>query len=70
MQEIKTNKVRCKLCGDVIESKSAHDFKFCKCGAIAVDGGHKQLYRTFNPNCGHEYFDVVEELSEWKAGEA
>lgn len=34
------NKIRCNKCGDIIESISVHDFKFCKCGAVAVDGGH------------------------------
>ena len=27
------NAIRCKKCGEVIESKSVHDFKFCSCGA-------------------------------------
>jgi len=34
------NKARCKLCGDVVESKHRHDFVWCKCGEIAVDGGN------------------------------
>jgi len=33
------NKIKCKKCGDVIESLYTHDFKRCKCGAIFVDGG-------------------------------
>lgn len=37
------NRIRCKLCKDVIESLTEHDFKRCKCGAVAVDGG--QDYR-------------------------
>ena len=28
--KIIVNKIKCKKCGDVIESKSVHDFKFCK----------------------------------------
>ena len=39
------NKIRCKKCGDIIESKSVHDFKFCKCKSVAVDGGHEYLRR-------------------------
>ena len=31
--------VYCKLCTDTIESTSVHDCKFCKCGAVGVDGG-------------------------------
>lgn len=33
------NKIKCKHCGDVIESKHVHDFKRCSCGRVAVDGG-------------------------------
>jgi len=41
MEKILVNKIRCKKCGEVIESADRHDFKFCKCGAVAVDGGQK-----------------------------
>ena len=47
MEKIKINKIRCKRCGDIIESKTVHDFKFCKCGAVAVDGGKEYLRRCF-----------------------
>lgn len=33
------NKVRCKKCDDVIESRHTHHFVTCQCGAISVDGG-------------------------------
>ena len=33
------NKVQCKKCLDIIESKHVHDFVQCKCGSIFVDGG-------------------------------
>lgn len=33
------NKVRCKKCDDIIESKHRHDFVRCRCGSIYVDGG-------------------------------
>lgn len=55
------NVIRCKKCGDIIESKSVHDFKFCKCGAVAVDGGKDYLRR-----CGN--LDDFEELSEVSTG--
>ena len=32
-------KIRCKRCGDIIESKSRHDLVYCKCERIAIDGG-------------------------------
>lgn len=40
------NQVRCKKCEDTPFSASRHDFKSCKCGAIAVDGGQEYLRRV------------------------
>ena len=31
--------VYCKNCKDTIESKSPHDFKYCSCGKVGIDGG-------------------------------
>ena len=56
MQKILVNKIKCKKCGDVIESKSRHNFKSCSCGAVSVDGGLDYIRR-----CGEE--DDYEELS-------
>jgi len=56
MEKIIVNKIKCKKCGDIIESKYTHDFKMCKCGSIAVDGGHDYLRRVGN-------LDNIEELS-------
>lgn len=50
MQRIITNKIKCKKCGDVIESEYTHDFKMCRCGAVGVDGGHDYLRRLGNPD--------------------
>lgn len=44
--KIVMNKIKCNKCGDIIESKTVHDFKFCSCGAVAVDGGHEYLKRS------------------------
>ena len=33
-------KLRCKKCGDIIESKHSHDFKWCKCHSCYIDGGN------------------------------
>ena len=58
MEKIIINKIRCKKCGDIIESTYRHDFKFCKCGALGVDGGKDYLRR-----CGNRM--DWEELSEY-----
>jgi len=40
------SKVKCKLCGDIIESKHIHDFKWCKCKETFIDGGNSGYIRT------------------------
>ena len=49
MPRIIRNAIRCKKCGDIIESKTVHDFKFCSCGSCAVDGGHDYQRRCGKP---------------------
>ena len=56
---IKRNMAKCKKCGDVIESKYRHDFVYCSCQAIAVDGGKDYLRRVGYP-------EDMEELSEYE----
>ncbi len=58
-KEIISNKIKCKKCGDITESKSINDYKRCSCGAVAVDGGKDYLKRI-----GSE--EDYEELSEIK----
>ena len=43
------NRATCNLCKKTIESKHRHDFKFCQCGAIFVDGGKDYLRRGGDP---------------------
>jgi len=57
-QIIIRNSIKCLSCDDEIESRHVHDFKFCKCGKIAVDGGHEYLKR-----CGERRF--MQETSEF-----
>ena len=59
MEKILRNKIRCRKCNDIIESLSVHDFKYCKCGAVSVDGGHDYLRRGGNR-------EDWEELSEYE----
>ena len=47
---IKRNAAKCKLCGDVIESKYRHDFVQCQCGEIFVDGGFDYIRQGGNLN--------------------
>ena len=47
MSKIIKNMIQCNTCGDIIESTSHHDFKYCKCGRVFVDGGHDYLRRGY-----------------------
>lgn len=49
-EKIISNKIKCKKCGDIIESKSTNDLKICSCGAVAVDEGTEYLKRIGNEN--------------------
>ncbi len=33
------NRAKCKLCTEVIESKTINDYVSCSCGEISIDGG-------------------------------
>lgn len=33
------NRAQCDECGDIVESKSRHDWRRCTCGNLFVDGG-------------------------------
>ena len=40
------SKVKCTLCGDIIESKYRHDYVECSCGYTFVDGGNDYIRTT------------------------
>ena len=61
MRKIIKNSIKCNLCGEIIVSEHVHDFKFCKCGAVAVDGGNEYLRRCFKDS-----EDDYTELSEYE----
>jgi len=56
---ITRNAAQFRQCGDVIESEFRHEYKWCKCGAIAVDGGKDYLRRAARD----DFADLIE-LSE------
>jgi len=61
-RDILHNRIKCLACNEVIESFTRHDFKFCGCGKIAVDGGKDYLKRVGD-------LEGYEELSEFKEKE-
>lgn len=60
---ILTNKIRCRKCGDILESKSVHDFKMCRCGSVGVDGGRSYLRRIGDPIDYDEWSEFEKEES-------
>ena len=48
-------------CNNIIESVSRHDFKFCKCGAVAVDG-RKEYVRRYGNKEDWEKLSEIKDL--------
>lgn len=61
VERIVTNKVKCLLCDTEVESKHRHDFKSCKCGNIAADGGKEYIRRVGN---GLDNPETIQEMNE------
>lgn len=58
------NMVKCKKCGDIIESTYRHDFVTCSCGEVSVDGGHAYLRRCFKDDDSYEELSEEKEISD------
>ena len=59
-ERIIRNAIQCRRCGDVIESKSVHDFVTCSCGACCVDGGREYLRRCCINEPEKDYIELSE----------
>lgn len=46
--DIFLNQAKCLKCSDVITSSHRHDFVWCSCKSLAVDGGSAYSKRLFN----------------------
>ena len=56
------NAIKCKHCGDVIESTYRHDFVTCSCGCCSVDGGLDYLRRCFKNFQEEDYTELSETI--------
>ncbi len=54
------NRIKCLKCKEIIESFTVHDFKFCGCGNVFVDGG-KDYLRRGGDLLGYEELSKYEE---------
>ena len=61
MSKLIKNVAKCNKCGDIIESTHRHDFKWCSCRSIFVDGGLDYIRR------GGELNDIIE-MCDWDDG--
>lgn len=64
LRRIIRNQARCNQCKDIIESEDRHDFKWCSCGNLAVDGGHDYLRRVMSAGASLDEFDELSEYEE------
>ena len=56
-----SNKIQCNKCKQIIESIHTHDYKFCKCDTVGVDGGKDYLRRMGKSS---EYTELSEFLDD------
>lgn len=59
MRKIIKNAIKCNHCGDIIESKTRHQFVECSCKTVYVDGGLDYLRRGFK-NSQDDYTELSE----------
>lgn len=52
-----SQKLKCKNCGDIIQSTHRHDMVWCKCGLIAIDGGDDYTKITGDKENWEFYYD-------------
>ena len=52
---MKTTGIKCNKCRVTIFSRARHDFRYCKCGGCAIDGG-QDYFRIIGE--GYEVVDL------------
>ena len=63
MRKIIRNAIKCKHCGDVIESTYRHNLVTCSCGSCSVDGGLDYLRRSFKNSEEKDFIDLSEVIN-------
>ena len=60
--------ITCPLCHCTIYSRARHDFRYCKCGAVSIDGGFNYTKcawddkRVFMPETHDLFVDTTKEM--------
>lgn len=60
----KKTKIKCLKCGDIIESKFRHDFRWCSCKNIFIDGGNDYLRYGGNIEDEDSFVFITEEVED------
>ena len=55
---MKVSAVRCRGCGDTIYSRARHDFHWCSCESVAVDGGFEYLKLSAKTEADFEHLQI------------
>ena len=69
----KITAIKCSTCRDTIFSRARHDFHWCSCGEVAVDGGFDYLKISFKKEMPSQIALEVEEtkkelFDDWNFG--
>lgn len=64
--------VKCNKCKQVVYSRARHDFHWCSCGHVAVDGGQEDYTRVIGSDWSPVDFEMNVSLkrlvNDWKYG--
>lgn len=47
---VKVSAIQCPKCKDIIFSRAHHDYHYCSCGAVSIDGGLHYLRYGWDPS--------------------
>ena len=56
-------KIKCLKCLDTIQSFDRHDFKWCSCGNVFIDGGFDYI-RCGGPGFRDDSYEFIPEIKE------
>ena len=59
LQRQQGGRIRCKHCNTVIESTHVHDFKYCPCGKVFVDGGPEYMRFGFPQSPWQDHLEIL-----------
>lgn len=55
-------RVKCLHCGDVIQSMYRHDYKWCSCHSVAIDGGGAYTKMSYEKNAKYIFVESDKDL--------